>query len=175
MRTSKIISILSVVVGFGLIFLTSCSNERGAAVDLQSAREEILELHNNSRKYHFEKDSISFANQLSKRFVSVNRGEVNRPSFDDNLKRFNRYFSSVEFVKWDDIVEPVIKFSGDGKMAYTIVQKEVVVRFTEDSKEMEEQVEFAWVAIYTKGEKGWKVECVASTNKESIVKDVDQD
>lgn len=58
--------------------------------------------------------------------VSVNRGIVSRPTKEETKKRFQSYFDRVEFVKWDDIAPPEIRFSNDGSLAYAIVQKLVV-------------------------------------------------
>ncbi len=162
------IPILPILV---LFLLGNCSGESEMPVDLEQARAEILKLHQEQRRQHFEKDSIAFAKQLSEHFISVNRGVVSRPTYEENLGRYHQYFSSVDFVKWDDVAEPIIRFSEDGKMAYAIVEKEVVVSYDYDGTEREGRTEFAWVTIYRKYENGWKIDCVASTNKPDQVSD----
>lgn len=138
------------------------------SIDLELEKDEILKLHMEQRKYHFEKDSTSFANQLSDNFISVNRGIITKPSRTETVGRYNRYFSSVEFRKWDDLSEPVVRFSPDGKMAYTIVNKIVE---TEEIQENGDTVlgstHFAWTAIYRKYADEWKIDCVTSTQQPS--------
>ena len=125
-----------------------------------------MEMHDAQRTYHFGKDSVSFAQQMSEAYVSVNRGLITRPSIQDNISRYNSYFSAVEFVKWDDLNPPVIRFSDDGSMAYTVVDKEVIVEYKiSETETILDSGYYAWVAIYKKQAEGWKLDCVASTNR----------
>ncbi|WP_424961476.1 hypothetical protein [Ekhidna sp.] len=145
-----------------LIFV-SCDQH---AVDFDQAKKEILAMHHAQRDFHFGKDSIAFLNQLSEDFISVNRGEITRPKREATLSKYNSYFSSVEFVKWDDLANPIFRFSDDGSIAYTIVDKIVEVTYQDESGEKQTgQTHFAWTAIYRKTEEGWKIECVTSTNE----------
>ena len=148
-----------------MLFLAFTSyKERG--FDLQKETEKILELHHAQRDYHFGKDSISFANQMTDDFISVNRGEISFPKKSENIARYNSYFSAVEFIKWDDVSPPIIKFSEDGKLAYTIVDKIVQLSYEgEDGEKIEDETHFAWTAIYRKVGEEWKIESVTSTNK----------
>ena len=55
----------------------------------------------------------------------------------------------MEFVKWDDVTKPIIKFSDDGSMAYTVVDKIVLVTYEDEKGNMkEEKTNFAWTTIY---------------------------
>ena len=146
--------------------LLSCSNTK--EISLSEEKDRILKLHNSQRDYHFNKDSIAFANQLSNNFVSVNKGKITLPKTEETISRYNRYFSSVEFVKWDDITEPIIKFSDDGSMAYTIVNKIVLVTYEDENGNTKEgETHFAWTTIYKKYGNEWKIDCVTSTEKPS--------
>lgn len=149
---------------FCLFLLLSCNNFN--TVDLSEERKKILELHQKQRDYHFFKDSISFANQMSENFISVNRGEISRPKKEVTISRYHQYFSSVEFLEWDDVSEPVIKFSDDGTMAYTIVDKIVSVSYLNQKGDtVQGKTHFAWTAIYRKYGDEWKIDNVTSTNK----------
>lgn len=145
-----------------LLLLISCSKEK--AFDISVEKNKILKLHNAQRDYHFNKDSIAFANQLSKNFISVNRGLISRPSIEETIVRYNGYFSSVEFIKWDDVTEPIIKFSDDGSLAYTIVDKIVTLTYKDQSgNTVRGETHFAWTAIYKKYGEQWKIDCITST------------
>ena len=148
-----------------IAILCSCeANKISEGFDDESAA--ILKLHHAQRDYHFEKDSISYINQLSSDFISVNRGLITLPSRAETLKRYNRYFSTVEFIKWDDVTDPIIRFSDDGSLAYTVVDKIVQVTYEDEEGEKKlGQTHFAWTAIYRKTDEGWKIECATSTNK----------
>lgn len=134
-------------------------------VDLEQARKEIMDLHNKQREYHVDEMPDEFVDLMTQEFISVNRGVISRPSKEASKERFVKYFGMVEFEKWDDLSEPVIRFSADGSMAYSIVHKEVVVKYQNDSSEwMRGRTEFSWLAVYKKTPEGWKVDAVASTN-----------
>ncbi|WP_435624362.1 hypothetical protein [Flagellimonas sp.] len=159
MKPSIILAFLGIICLF-----ESCSEKTD--FDEDKARKEIYELHNAQRKYHFEKDSISYVNQLSSNYIEVKKGKITRPRLEEKLGRYHSYFSQVEFLKWDDLQEPIIRFSEDGSLAYTIVDKIVEVSYKdENGEETIGQTHFAWTAIYRKTKEGWKVECAISTNE----------
>ena len=152
---------------FSLLALFSCSTNQN--FDIEKATQEILELHNYQKEVHFQKEAAEFANLLSENHISVNRGAVNTPTIAENTIRFQNYFESIAFVKWDDIKPPVIRFSDDGSIAYTIVEKEISNKYKNDEgQEIQETTIFAWVAIYKKYGNDWKIDCVASTNQPSV-------
>ena len=158
MTNQKLTPILILV-----IVLNACNAPQ--PVDLEKEKEKILAMHHAQRDYHFNKDSIAFANQMSDQFISVNRGIISRPKREETIARYNRYFSSVEFIKWDDLAEPIIKFSDDGTMAYTIVDKIVTLTYQdENDSTVEGSTHFAWTTIYRKYGDEWKTDCVTSTN-----------
>ncbi len=147
-----------------LFFFFGCDSN--APFDKEQATQEVLQLHHAQRDYHVNKKAEEFARLLSDDHISVNRGLISRPTYEENFQRFTNYFNSVEFIKWDDLVEPVIRFSDDGKLAYTIVDKEVILQYEGEGGEvLQDTTHFAWTAIYRKGEDGWKIEHVASTNE----------
>ena len=153
----------TVLLTLFLFSFLACS--RTNEISIPDEKDKILKLHNEQRNYHFNKDSIAFTNQFSDNFISVNKGKISSPKRAETIARYNRYFASVEFVKWDDVSDPIIKFSDDGSMAYTIVDKVVVVSYKgENGKTMESETHFAWTSIYKKYEDEWKIDCVTSTD-----------
>ena len=129
-------------------------------------RKKILAMHHAQRDYHFNKDSINFVDQLSGQFISVNRGVISMPSYQETLSRYHRYFSAVEFELWDDQSEPIIVFSDDGSMAFTVVDKLVRVNYPDDQgNPVSSETHFAWTAVYKKYGDDWKIESVASTER----------
>jgi hypothetical protein len=148
-----------------VFFIFACQQVQ--KIDFEKEKAKILEMHNAQRTYHFQKDSIAFANQLSDHFISVNRGVISTPKKEATIARYHGYFSSVEFIKWDDVTPPIIKFSEDGSMAYTIVDKIVAVSYKDKDGNTTGtgETHFAWTAIYKKYGDEWKIENVTSTNK----------
>jgi hypothetical protein len=158
----------SILLGASLFILFfSCQEKQ--PIDIAAIEQEIIEVHNLSRKYHVEKMAGEFVSQLSDKHISINRGKISNLNKDKKTKQVRQYFNAVEFEKWDDLEPPIIRFSDDYSMAYTLVNKEVVLTYTnENDEKARESTIFSWVAIYTKQDGVWKTDCVASTNQESI-------
>jgi hypothetical protein len=144
-----------------------CSCNEANMLSLDEEKTKILQIHHAQRAYHFSKDSIAFANQLSGNFISVSKGKIRKPTMAETISRYHGYFSSVEFTKWDDLAEPIIQFSDDGTMAYTIVDKIVALSYPdENGNPLAEETHFAWTTIYRKYGDEWKIDCVTSTEEE---------
>ena len=159
---------MKTIIPFLLILFIAASCTK--AFDESIEKKKILELHNAQRDHHFNKDSIAFANQFSDNFIAVNKGLISTPKKEETISRYNNYFSSVTFIKWDDVSEPIIKFSDDGSMAYTIVDKIVTLTYKNEMGDtVEENTHFAWTAIYKKYGEQWKIDCVTSTEKAAAV------
>lgn len=133
--------------------------------DLQKDRMTIVALLDMERKAHFEKNASLFMSEFSDSMISVNRGTVMSANKDQTRKRIQKYFNSVNFIKWDDVTPPKISFSTDGTMAYAIVQKQVIIQLRDSLTTSLDTTDFAWVAIYRKTGNEWKIECNVSTNK----------
>ena len=147
-----------------IILATSCESPT-VEIDGNAERQAILALHHAQRDYHFDKMVEEFVSLMSDSFISVNKGEISRPTKEANRTRFSNYFNAVEFEKWDDKDPPIIRFADDYSLAYTVVNKEVALRYQHDAEPPErETTHFSWVAIYKKYHDGWKIDCVASTN-----------
>ena len=158
----------SILFGVSLfILLFSCQEKQ--PIDIAAIEQEIIEVHNLSRKYHVEKMAEEFVSQLSDKHISINRGKISKLNKDKKTNQMRQYFNAIEFEKWDDLEPPIIRFSDDYSMAYTLVNKEVVLTYTnENDEKTRESTIFSWVAIYTKQDGVWKTDCVASTNQKSI-------
>ncbi|WP_207432030.1 YybH family protein [Sabulibacter ruber] len=150
---------------FLLFSLLAFSCSRTSSVEEETAR--LLQLHEQQRQAHFGKDAKAMLAHSSPDMISVNAGKIHVGSGDQDAAAFQSYFNSVEFRKWDDVKPPVIRFSEDRTLAYTVVDK-LVVLTTKDSlgRNIEETTHYAWVSIYRKQQDGnWKLECIASTNE----------
>lgn len=158
----------TIFISLAIILIVSCKDQN--QVNIEAERDKILQLHNLQRKNHFNKDSISFASQLSKNFISVNKGEITHPKKKEMISRYHNYFSSVEFVKWDDVTDPIIRFSEDGKLAYSIVNKIVKITYEDKNRDLiDDETHYAWTAIYKKYGDEWKIDCVTSTEKPIVI------
>ena len=142
--------------------LISCSDK----TDLAAAKTEIISLLQQERKAHFDRNVELFISEFSDSMISVNKGKVTVAAPEQNKKRIASYFGSVKFIKWDDVAEPMIRFSDDGSLAYAVIQKHVILTYPDTlGKPFYDTTNYAWVSIYRKHKGEWKVECNASTNK----------
>ncbi len=134
--------------------------------NLEKTKTEILALHEQERSFHFEKKAAEFAATLSENALMINKGRVNTASQEENQKRFESYFNSVEFLEWDDMTAPIVRLSDDGSMAYVVVEKKVTIQVIQEADTIQNSTQFAWVSIYEKDNGNWKITCNASTNQE---------
>ena len=143
-------------------FMPGCSDK----ADLETARKEIISLLEQERKAHFDRNADLFISEFADSMISVNKGTVSVRSEEENKNRIGKYFGSVEFIKWDDMKPPVIKFSSDGSLAYAIIQKQVILSYPDSSGGiLIDTTDYAWASIYRKQKGVWKVECNISTNR----------
>ena len=147
------------------VLIISCSVDPTNRDD----RAQLEQLHRQQRDAHLSKSAKMMVDQFAEDIISVNHGQIDSvyTRSEDSL-RFQTYFNSVSFKKWDDVTPPKIRFSRDGSMAYMIVDKLVILETIDSAGDkIEETTRFAWVAIFRKQDSGaWKIECVASTNRE---------
>ena len=152
------------------MILTSCSQNNSSRDDDESI---LLRLHEQQRELHFSKNAKGMVDGFAENFISVNRGKLDTVlSRSEDSARFQQYFNSVQFKRWDDLSKPIIRFSDDHSLAYMAVNK-IVVTEGKDSvgNPIEETTHFVWVSIFRKQKNGdWKLECVASTNEEEIIR-----
>lgn len=134
--------------------------------DLEKEKKTILSMLQTERKAHFDRNVDLFMSEFAEGMISVNKGEVDTATKEMNKERIGKYFGSVQFIKWDDTAEPIIRFSDDGSLAYAIVQKDVILTYPDSTgKAFNDTTHYAWSSIYRKQHGEWKVECNISTNK----------
>ena len=146
-----------------IIFVVACSQKKA---DLVKEEKVIRDLLLRERKAHFDRNADLFIGEFSDSMLSVNKGVVMRATPQERRKRIQGYFNSAEFIKWDDMAEPVIRFSDDATLAYAIIQKEVIVNRRDSAgRSSIDTSHYAWTSIYRKQKGEWKVECNVSTNR----------
>ena len=145
-----------------LLLLAACNSKP----DLEKEKQTILSMLQTERKAHFERNVDLFMSEFADGMIQINKGEVTTATKELNKERIGKYFGSVQFIKWDDTAEPIIRFSDDVSLAYAIVQKDVIVTYPDNTgKALNDTTHYAWSSIYRKQNGGWKIECNISTNK----------
>jgi ketosteroid isomerase-like protein len=128
--------------------------------------DELRRRHAREREAHLNRDADLMASLFADDFVSVQDGEVTRPTREASRQRFERYFSRVTFLAWDDEAEPVVDVSEDGTLATILVRKRVHVAYRDDDGQpAEEETHFAWVEVWRRRDERWELTMVASTKR----------
>ena len=152
----------STIYTLSFLIIVSCNSKP----DLGKEKQAIHSVLQTERKAHFDRDADLFISEFAEGMISVNKGKVNTYTREHHKERIGKYFGSVQFLKWDDVAEPIIRFSEDGRLAYAIVQKEVILTYRDSTgKAIYDTTHFAWASIYRKHTDEWKVECNISTNR----------
>jgi hypothetical protein len=130
-----------------------------------TAMTELLAMHNEGRKAHFDRDANLLVSGFADDYTSLGRGKIDRPTREASLARFTGYFSNSTFLEWDDIAPPVIKVSDDATMGYVIVHKRVRLLARDEKGVQHEETEvYSWLANFRKINGKWKLTAIASTN-----------
>ena len=144
------------------MLLTACSSR----VDLEAEKKTIISMLQMERKAHFDRNVELFVSEFADSMISVNKGEVSIDAQNLHKERIGKYFDKVKFIEWDDVAEPIIRFSEDGSLAYAIIQKEVILTYVDSiGNPRIDTAHYAWSSIYRKRDSEWKIECNISTNK----------
>lgn len=151
-----------IALALALAGLASCR----PGADLAADRAALLRLHELQREAHLSKRAPLLTQVFADTFRDVARGRVAMPSREESTARMQAYLDRSTFQAWDDIAPPIIRVSGDGSMAYVIVQKRVILT-TPDSigRAVVEHTEFAWLETYEKTGGEWRLTAVASTDR----------
>lgn len=143
-----------------LVACQACNN----TPNLETEKKQILAIHSEQRRAHMEKNVALLLAGNAADYIEVNRGQVKKPLYADNFKRFTSYFESVDLIKWDDVAPPVISFSDDASMATSVVDKLVVTRSRAGDNRLD-TFHYAWLAVFKKVNGKWRLHRMGSTNK----------
>ena len=135
------------------------------AFDIESKAEaELLAIHKDARRAHFEHDVDAILAGTSESFTSVRDGEIQVQSRADVRKQFTQYFQGTQFIAWDDLEPPIIHVSPDGKIGWMIVRVRIAYTKTDASgAQSKEDTVMAWMSVYEKHGGKWLHVANAST------------
>ncbi len=125
---------------------------------------ELLALHREERRAHFEHDVKFLLAHVAPQLLDVRDGRVNRMSRDDVRDKFVEYFKNAQFSAWDDVEPPIVRVSADGTIGWMIVR--VRIAYTETfaaGKTTNENSVGAWMSSYEKQNGTWIMTAVTST------------
>lgn len=151
MMKKRIITLISISI-FSSIALWGCCSQP----DYEALRSEILELHRKNIEAHLNKDIEFFVQNLSDDFMSVSGGEIDFPTKEDIRSNFSSYLNSTEFSQYADLREPIVGFSKDGSVAWSVVQVRVAGKQTaDDGTEKDMDFTCAWITLYQREGDRW--------------------
>jgi hypothetical protein len=143
-----------------ILCLLACNAAENKTTSNLDAIKAILD---KERKSHLTKDVDLLLGEGMDTVLEANQGIVRTRTEDDYRISFGRYFNSVDFIKWDDIAEPIFFFSADSTMAAVTVQKQVIVKQPNGQKT--DTADYAWTSVFRKQNDRWKLIVITSTNK----------
>ncbi len=133
----------------------------------QTSRELLLESNEIQRRAHMENDAALLVSQIADSMLSIQKGEISTVSNAQIQARFENYFKSVKYTKWDDLQEPIIQVSDDGKWAVMFVKKFLDLQYRDKDGNLGDHhfAQYAWESQYRKINGVWKITSITSTDK----------
>ena len=130
----------------------------------QQGQAELLLLHRDERRAHFEHDVNFLLAHVAPQLLDVRDGLVNRMSREDVRAKFVEYFKNAQFSAWDDVEPPIVRVSADRTMGWMIVRVRIAYSKTDASgKKTNENTVGAWMSAYEKQNGTWMMTAVTST------------
>ena len=156
LRKPLLITLVSLVAAY-----ISCQT----SPDKEILRSEILDFHKKFIDDHLNKNIDSFVEDYAEDYVFVANGEISHPSKEEFKTSFSDYLNSTTFSEYRDLEKPMIGFSRDGSMAWSIVKVKVVGRRKlEDGSQKNFDVIYAWITLYKRQGDKWFRTLEVSTN-----------
>jgi len=133
--------------------------------DTDVLKSEILDFHKKFIDDHLNKNIESFVEDYAEDYIFVAQGEIGYRARDEFTSSFKNYLNSTTFTEYRDLQEPVIGFSKDGSMAWSIVKVKVAgSRNMEDGSTKDFDVTYAWITLYERQGDKWIRTVEVSTN-----------
>jgi hypothetical protein len=126
-----------------------------SSLDFDSLRRQILDLHRRTIKAHLNKDVSFFTKDISEDYMSISNGEIRTPTAEDLRSTYTSYLNNTNFTEYKDLREPIIGFSEDGSVAWSVVQVKVEGRTVDDGYERDLDFTCAWITLYRRRGDRW--------------------
>ena len=135
------------------------------SIDLEQEKVKILQLRTNLQNAVIKNDIEAILSFCVEKSYDVFDGKVRTTTYDSIRKDFQKN-PPPQDLEIEDIGEPIIKISNDGKMAFSIGES----RFSHSKTDSTEKVviiEFSYLQIYEKVNNEWKYSHMAQSIKKS--------
>lgn len=123
----------------------------------QTSDKDILrEMHAAVLKAHLDGDVEAWMALEADSVLSVNNGVVKKIGRSERSSMRNEYLSTTSFDSYRDLMEPVVRISGDGTLGWVIAEVEVVGWTHRDDGAIEDiGAVYAWIELYDKRDGRW--------------------
>lgn len=159
MKLNKFFSLAALIILTTV--LTACQIQQ----DKDILKSEILDFHKKFIDDHLTKNIDSFIEDYAEDYIFVAHGEINHPSEEEFKESFSNYLNSTVFSEYRDLDEPIIGFSKDGSLAWSIVKVKVAgSQNLEDGSQNDFDVTYAWITLYERQGDKWIRTIEVSTN-----------
>jgi len=139
---------------YAIFFITLLGCQ--SSPDFETLRKEILDLHKKTIEAHWNKDVGFFIKDISEDYMSVGSGELRNPTKEEITSQFSNYLNNTTFTEYRDLREPIINFSNDGSIAWSVVQVKVAgKRIMNDRSERDFDDTWAWITLYRREGDKW--------------------
>lgn len=156
--------LLAVLIGAALLTSWRAVPQTSKKTAQQQGEAELLSLHKEERRAHFEHDVNFLLSHVAPQLLDVREGQVNRMSRENVRAKFVKYFKTAHFSAWDDVEPPIVRVSSDGNMAWMIVRVRIAYTETDASgKTVHQDTVGAWISSYEKQNGEWIMTAVTST------------
>lgn len=125
------------------------------ASDLAEDTGEILALHEKILQAHRENNVGKMMENASDEYILVTRGEVLYPTLAEREGRFDEYFAITTFDSYEDTIDPIVKISADGTLAWLVARVSVTGSQTHGDEELPVDFTSAWIELYEKRDGKW--------------------
>jgi len=123
---------------------------------MKEIRSEILGLHKTLIDAHLNKNVDFFVQDISEDYMSISHGEIRRPTKEEIRTQFSNYLNNATFTEYRDLCEPIVGYSKDGSVAWSIVQVKIAGQRTMDDGDVWD-LDFicAWITLYERRDERW--------------------
>jgi len=124
--------------------------------DFEALTEELSEIHKKFIAAHLEKNVDFFVQDLAEDYLFVARGEISHPTTEEIRSDMSDYLNNTKFSEYRDTQEPIIGFSKDGSLGWSIVRVKVAGKRTmEDGSERDTDFICAWITLFERQGDRW--------------------
>ena len=151
--------IICLVVSLTILTL-SCKPK----VDIENEKADILKYYDKTITAAMEEDLSLLESLTHDTTFYVYNGTIQKFSKEEDIANFREQFNKTDFNSIIKLVEPDIRLSPDGKMAWMTGKLKIEYSFVQDDGMIiENEIEDAFLMVLEKSEDGWKTVVQAET------------